>query len=84
MLRLTAVLLGATGTMYAGEGSGADDGGSAENSGYTVYPATESVASGSSSLSIGLYSSAAVLRPSGPHDFYPASPAPSGDSSGDR
>ncbi|KAJ7722181.1 hypothetical protein B0H16DRAFT_1737866 [Mycena metata] len=67
------VLPGATGTMYAGEGSRADDGGSVENSGYAVYPATEFVASGSSSLSI-----------SGSHDFDPASPAPSGDSSGDR
>ncbi|KAJ7758311.1 hypothetical protein B0H16DRAFT_1821620 [Mycena metata] len=53
-------------------GSWADDGASGENSGYAVYPATESVASGSSSLSI-----------SGSHDFDPASPAPSGDSSGD-
>ncbi|KAJ7767317.1 hypothetical protein B0H16DRAFT_1686889 [Mycena metata] len=57
--------------MYAGQGFRADDGGSADNSGYAVYPATESVASGSSSLSI-----------SGPHDFDPASPALSGDSSG--
>ncbi|KAJ7187003.1 hypothetical protein C8R46DRAFT_1024961 [Mycena filopes] len=43
--------------MYGGEGSyggyyGMDDAGSAENSGYPWYPATESVASGSTSLSI--------------------------------
>ncbi|KAJ7754071.1 hypothetical protein B0H16DRAFT_1459161 [Mycena metata] len=58
--------------MYAGKGSRADDGGSAKNSDYAAYPATKSVATGSSSLSI-----------SGSHDFDPASPAPSGDSSED-
>ncbi|KAJ7737983.1 hypothetical protein B0H16DRAFT_1466011 [Mycena metata] len=58
--------------MYAGKGSRADDGGSTKNSDYAAYPATKYVASGSSSLSI-----------SGSHDFDPASPAPSGNSSED-
>ncbi|KAJ7732462.1 hypothetical protein B0H16DRAFT_1468613 [Mycena metata] len=65
------------GIMYAGEGSsgayyGADDKDSAGNSGYTWYPATESVASGSASLSI----SAPVFPPHPPTSaFLPAGPS---------
>ncbi|KAJ7731653.1 hypothetical protein B0H16DRAFT_1772774 [Mycena metata] len=63
--------------MYAGEGSsgayyGADDKDSAGNSGYTWYAATESVASGSASLSI----SAPAFPPHPPTSaFLPAGPS---------
>ncbi|KAJ7769493.1 hypothetical protein B0H16DRAFT_1881991 [Mycena metata] len=63
--------------MYAREGSsgayyGADDKDSAGNSGYTWYPATESVASGSASLSI----SAPAFPPHPPTSaFLPAGPS---------
>ncbi|KAF8143721.1 hypothetical protein K438DRAFT_1993581 [Mycena galopus ATCC 62051] len=77
MLRLIVVFQRATVTMYAGEGFsdvcyGADDEGSAASSGYAWYPATESVASGSASLSI----SASAFPPHPPTSaFLPAGPS---------